>query len=92
MIISTKFATGQKVRFTRRCVLASNVPQNSRGYAHTALRVGEDDHYDGDGIVEAGTQAVIVEYASHGTNSTSYPVVRVRGRLASTHPTNLEAV
>ena len=92
MIISTKYATGQKVRFTRRCVLASNVPANSQGYKHTALRLHEGDTYDGEGIVERGTEAIVVDYASHGTNSSTYPVLRVKGRLATTHPTNLEAV
>jgi hypothetical protein len=92
MITSTKFAAGQKVRFTRRCVLASNVPKNSQGYAHTALRLAEGDHYDGAGIIEPGTAAVVVDYTNHGTNTTSYPVVRVKGRLASTHPTNLELI
>lgn len=92
MIISTKYAAGQKVRFTRRCVLASNVPKNSQGYVYTALRSEDEDEYGGDGIIEVGTAAVVVDYASHGTGTQVNPIVRVKGHLATTHVTNLEMV
>lgn len=90
MITSSKFAPGQQVRFIRRCVLASNVPRNSQGYTFAALRSEEGDQYDGDGIIDVGTRAVVVDYASHGTGSHDNPIVRVRGHLARTHQTNLE--
>ena len=92
MIISTKYAMGQRVRFVRRCVLASNVPDNSNGYTYAALRLGDEDEYDGEGIIEPGTQAVVVSYASHGNQATDSPVVRVKGHLARTHQTNIEAL
>jgi hypothetical protein len=79
------------VRFTRRCVLNANVPKNSQGYQYAALRLGDDDEYDGEGIIEAGTPATIVNYASHGNQATDSPVVRVKGRIARTHQTNIEA-
>ncbi|MEQ9500936.1 MAG: hypothetical protein RIT81_28965 [Deltaproteobacteria bacterium] len=90
MIISTKFAQGQQVRFVRRCVLASNVPRNSQGYKYAALRAKDGDTYDGEGVIEPGTRAVVVDYASHGTGSQDNPIVRVNGHLARTHQTNLE--
>ena len=90
MITSTKLAPGQKVRFTRRCVLASNVPKNSQGYKYAALRISDDDHYGGEGVIDVGTPAIIVDYASHGVGSHDNPIVRVRGHLARTHQTNIE--
>ncbi len=92
MIISTKMAQGQKVRFVRRCVLASNVPKNSQGYTYAALRSESEDEYGGEGMIEVGTTAVVVDYASHGTGTHDNPIVRVKGHLARTHQTNLELV
>ena len=90
--MATPFALGQRVRFNKRCVLASNVPKHSGSYQFTALVSQEGDAYTGDGVIEAGTQAVIVDYAVHGTGSTTNPVVRVNGRLARVHPKHLDPI
>ena len=63
----SKFAPGQKVRFNKRCVLSNRVPKNSKGYTHAVLVPKEGDAYAGDAVVERGTEAVIIDYASHGT-------------------------
>lgn len=86
------FAQGQKVRFNRRCVLTSNIPEHSQNYSHMALRAAADETYEGDGIIEAGTMAVVVDYASHGTSTQDNPIVRIGGRRVRCHPSNLDAV
>lgn len=85
-----KLALGQKVRFNKRCVLSPRVPKNSNGYTHAVLVPKADDAYVGAGVVEKGTEAVVVDYASHGTVTSDVPVVRVRGVLARCHQVHLE--
>ena len=55
-----------------------------------ALKSADDDKYQGDGIIDAGTQAVVVDYASHQTNNTDDPVVRVKGFVARVHASAVE--
>ena len=88
----SKFAPGQRVKFNFRCVLAGNVQRHSGGYTHAVLRLADDDKYPGDGVIEPGPQATIVDYASHGTGSADNPIVRVLGKLARCHQDNLAAV
>jgi hypothetical protein len=86
------YALGQRVRFNKRCVLAANVPKHSQGYKLTALVSEEGDAYQGEGVIELGTLAVIVDYAAHGTGTSTNPVVRVGGRLVRVHPKHLDPV
>ncbi len=90
--MATPLALGQRVRFNKRCVLASNVPKHSQNYELTALVSQEGDAYQGEGVVEPGTMAVVVDYAVHGTGSTTNPVVRVNGKLARVHQNHLDPV
>lgn len=90
MSMGTPISLGQRVRFNKRLVLASNVPKHSQNYELTALVAKEDDAYEGEGIIEAGTQGVVVDYAAHGTGTASNPVVRVKGRLARVHQNHLD--
>ena len=73
-------ALGQRVKFNKRCALNPNVPKNSGNYHFIALLVAEDDKFEGDGIIEAGTNAVIVDFAAHGTQTRTDPIVKVAGR------------
>jgi hypothetical protein len=86
----TKLAPGQKVRFNKRVVLSPSVPKNSKGYSHAVLVVQGDDEYKGAGVVEKGTEAVVVDYASHGTSTSDVPIVRVLGVNARCHPAHLD--
>ena len=90
--MATPYALGQRVRFNKRCVLAANVPKHSQGYQLTALVSGEGDAYQGEGVIEPGTVAVVVDYAVHGTGATTNPVVRVNGRLVRVHPKHLDLI
>jgi hypothetical protein len=90
--MQTKLALGQKVRFNKRCVLSPRVPRNSKGYSHAVLVPKEGDKYIGDGVVEKGTEAVVVDYASHGTATADVPIVSVLGKRARVHPAHLDAV
>jgi hypothetical protein len=88
--MATPHAIGQRVRFNKRCVLAKNVPKHSQGYQLTALVSEEGDAYQGEGVIDAGTVAVIVAYAVHGTGTSTNPVVRVNGKLVRVHPKHLD--
>lgn len=87
-----KYAPGQKVRFNKRCVLAPTVPKNSSGYECAVLVSKEGDPYTGAGVIEKGAEAVLVDYASHGTATTDVPILLVHGRRARCHPMHLDAV
>ncbi len=87
-----QFAPGQKVSFNKRCVLSPNVPRNAQGYTHMALVLQDGDEYLGEGIIEKGTRAFVAHYASPGTGSSDYPVVRVQGKLAGCHQIHLDPV
>jgi hypothetical protein len=87
-----KFAPGQKVRFNKRCVLSPRVPRNSKGYSHAVLVPKEGDKYTGDGVVEKGTEGVVVDYASHGTATADAPIIAVLGKRARCHPAHLDPV
>lgn len=89
--MKTSYAAGQRVKFVVRCVLTKNLPRHSQGYQFTALRSAEEDKYTGEGIIDVGTPATIVSYASHGTGAASAPVVKVKGKIARCHSDNLEA-
>lgn len=86
-----KFAPGQKVRFNRRCVLSPRVPKNSQGYTHAVLIHEEGEEYTGSGVIEKGTEAVVVDYASHGTQTSDTPIIRVLGVNARCHQKHLDA-
>ncbi|MCK6546990.1 hypothetical protein L6R52_14165 [Myxococcota bacterium] len=88
----TKFAPGQKVRFNKRVVLSDRVPKNSNGYTLAVLVPKGDDEYKGAGTVEAGTEAFVVDYASHGTATSDVPLINIKGRIARCHPAHLDAV
>jgi hypothetical protein len=88
----TKLALGQKVRFNKRCVLAPTVPKNSGGYSFAVLIAKEGDAYTGAGVIEKGTETVVVDYASHGTATADVPVVNVAGRLARCHQAHLDPI
>ena len=88
----TKLALGQKVRFNKKCVLAPTVPKNSGGYSYAVLIAKDDDKYTGAGIIEKGTEAFVVDYASHGTSTADVPVVRVLGKLARCHQAHLDPI
>lgn len=85
-----KFALGQKVRFNKKCVLAPTVPKNSSGYKYAVLVTKDGDAYTGAGIIEKGTEAAVVDYASHGTSTSDVPIVRVQGKLARCHQFHLD--
>lgn len=86
-----KFAPGQKVRFNKKCVLSPRVPKNSNGYSFAVLVHKDGDEYTGAGIIEKGTEAEVVDYASHGTVTVDVPIVLVRGKLARCHHLHLDA-
>lgn len=90
--MSAPFALGQRVRFNKRCVFATNVPKHSGSYECTVLVLQEGDAYEGDGVIAAGTQGVIVDYAAHNTGSTTNPVVKVMGRRARVHQAHLDPI
>lgn len=90
--MDSPYANGQRVRFNKRCALAPNVPRHSQDYKYTALVLGEGDHYQGDGVIEPGTPAVIVAYASHGTGSVLNPIIRVKGKLVRVHQNHIDAL
>ena len=92
MAMSAPYSIGQRVRFNKRCVLASNVPKHSQNYDFTALVSSEDDQYQGDGIIEKGTAAVVIDFAAHGTGTATNPIVRVAGRKARVHPNHIESM
>ena len=90
--MNSRLAPGQKVRFNKRCVLSARVPKNAGGYTHAVLVTQEGDKYEGEGVIEKGTEAVVVDYASHGTQTTDTPIVRVLGVNARVHAVHLDAV
>ena len=90
--MATPFALGQRVRFNKRCVLARNVPKHSGTYQYMALVSEEGDKYQGEGVIEPGTVAVVVDYAVHMTGSTTNPVVKVNGRLTRVHQNHLDPI
>lgn len=85
-----KLAIGQRVRFNKRCVLSERVPKNSNDYKFAVLVPKEGDNYQGAGVIEKGTEAVVVHYASHGTVTADVPIVDIKGRLARVHVAHLE--
>jgi hypothetical protein len=90
--MKTKIAVGTRVRFNKRCVLSSRVPKNSKGYTHAVLVPLEGDAYEGAGVIEKGTEAVVVDYASHGTAVADMPIVRVKGLNARVHLAHIDDV
>lgn len=90
--MNTKFAHGQKVRFNKRCVLAPTVPRNAKAYTHAVLVPREGDSYTGAGVIEKGTEVLVVDYASHATGVADAPLVRVLGKIARCHPTHVDPV
>jgi hypothetical protein len=88
----TKLAVGQKVRFNKRGVLSPTVPKNSKGYKYAVLIPLAGDEYEGDGVIEKGTEAVVVDYATHGTATADMPIVRVLGKNARVHAAHLDAM
>ena len=66
-------------------MLSASVPRNSKGYTHAVLENGDDDKYTGAGIITEGTEAVVIDYVSHGTGTLDYPLVRILGKVAVCH-------
>ena len=87
-----RLTIGETVKFKQRCVLSNTVPKNSKGYTHAVLGLGDEDKYTGEGVIAAGSTAVIIDYASHGTGTRDYPIVRVNGKAAVVHDRFLEIV
>jgi hypothetical protein len=87
-----KFAPGQKVRFNKRAVLAPTVPKNSSGYHFAVLIPKDGDAYTGAGVINKGTEAIVVDYASHGTATADVPIISVLGKLARCHQIHLDPV
>lgn len=87
-----QFAVGTRVRFNKRCVLSDRVPKNSKKYTHAVLVPLEGDTYEGAGVIEKGTEAYVVDFASHGTATADMPIVRVKGINARVHVAHLEDV
>lgn len=87
--MQVKLAIGQKVRFNKRVVLSPRVPKNSNGYTHAVLVPIDGDAYEGTAIVEKGTEAEVIDYASHGTSTSDVPIVRVKGVNARVHAVHL---
>ena len=90
--MKSRFTIGQTVRLTTRCVLSGRVPKNSKGYTHAVLASGEGDRYTGEAVLEPGTEAEVIDYVSHGTGTTDYPVLLIRGKAAVCHARLLETV
>ena len=85
-----KYSPGQKLKLNKRCVLAGTVPSNSLGYHHAVLVLGEGDEYAGDGVLEEGTEVLLIDYARHGTETAVNPLINVRGKLAVCHQKHLD--
>jgi hypothetical protein len=90
--VRERLTIGQTVVFNQRCVLAGTVPRNSKGYTHAVLELAEGDKYTGQGVIESGTQAEVIDYASHGTGTRDYPIVRISGRAAVCHDRFLDVL
>ena len=89
--MKARFTIGQTVRLNKRCVLSGTVPRNSKGYTHAVLVSGEGDHYKGEGLLEPGTEAEVIDYVSHGTGTQDYPVLMIKGKAAVCNEHHLDS-
>ena len=90
--VRERLTIGETVRFKQRCVLSGTVPKNSRGYTHAVLELHDGDEYKGQGVIEPGTEAEVIDYVSHGTGTRDYPLLSVLGKVAVCHDRFIEII